>query len=89
MKITEVIPFYPDYHPTPAGWRDKFWQFGVEIHTNEGLIGIGAGGGGVAAVEVVKQAFLKFSSDATHLKSNNCGKRCTGKRWHTVEKVSR
>ena len=46
MKITKVLPFYPNYHPNPGGWRDKFWNFGVEIHTDEGLIGIGAGGGG-------------------------------------------
>lgn len=60
MKITDVLPFYPKYQPTPGGWRKHFWHFGLEIHTDEGLIGIGAGGGGVAAVEVVKHAFPKI-----------------------------
>ncbi len=60
MKITEVLPFYPNYQPAPGGWRDKFWNFGVEIHTDEGLIGIGAGGGGVAAIEIVKHALPKI-----------------------------
>ena len=60
MKITKVLPFYPNYHPNPGGWRDKFWNFGVEIHTDEGLIGIGAGGGGFAAIEIIKYAFPKI-----------------------------
>ncbi len=60
MKITEVYPFYPNYRPPPSGWRRKMWQFGVEIHTDEGLIGIGMGGGGVASVEIVKHAFRKI-----------------------------
>ena len=53
MKITDVRPFYPDYRPPRAAWRRDFWQFGVEIHTDDGLVGIGAGGGGVAGVAVV------------------------------------
>ena len=57
MKITEVKAIYPNYqHPLPA-WRVHLWQIVVRVKTDVGAIGLGFGGGGRAAVEVVNGHF--------------------------------
>jgi L-rhamnonate dehydratase len=55
-RIRTVRAFYPRYARTFSGYQDAFWQFCVEIETADGLRGLGVGGGGLAAVEVVNRA---------------------------------
>ena len=55
MKITEVQSIYPRYRVAPAAWRRHFWQMVVRIDTDIGVSGWGAGGGGIAAVEVINR----------------------------------
>ena len=55
MKITEVRSMYPRYRVAPAAWRRHFWQMVVRIDTDVGVSGWGAGGGGIAAVEVINR----------------------------------
>ena len=55
MKITEVQSMYPRYRVAPAAWRRHFWQMVVRIDTDVGVSGWGAGGGGIAAVEVINR----------------------------------
>ena len=55
MKITEVQSMYPRYRVAPAAWRRHFWQMVVRVDTDVGVSGWGAGGGGIAAVEVINR----------------------------------
>ncbi len=55
MKITEVQSVYPRYRVAPAAWRRHLWQMVVRIDTDVGVSGWGAGGGGIAAVEVINR----------------------------------
>ena len=55
MKITEVQSMYPRYRVAPAAWRRHFWQMVVRVDTDVGISGWGAGGGGIAAVEVINR----------------------------------
>lgn len=63
MKITNVQAIYPNYrYPLPA-WRVHFWQIVVKVETDVGLVGLGWGGGGVAAVEVINRHFRSLLLD--------------------------
>ena len=55
MKIIEVQSMYPRYRVAPAAWRRHFWQMVVRVGTDVGVSGWGAGGGGIAAVEVINR----------------------------------
>ena len=55
MKIIEVQSMYPRYRVAPAAWRRHFWQMVVRVDTDVGVSGWGAGGGGIAAVEVINR----------------------------------
>jgi len=63
MKITEVKAVYPKYQHPLAAWRVHFWQIVVRVETDAGLVGLGCGGGGVAAVEVVNHHFRELLLD--------------------------
>jgi L-alanine-DL-glutamate epimerase-like enolase superfamily enzyme len=60
MKITEVKAVYPQYQHPLADWRVHLWQIVVRIETDVGQIGLGYGGGGRAAVEVVNGHFREL-----------------------------
>ena len=60
MKITEVKAVYPTYKNVAASWRTHFWQIVVRIETDQGITGLGYGGGGVAAVEVINGHFREL-----------------------------
>ena len=57
MKITDIQAIYPNYRHPLADWRVHLWQIIVRVETDVGLIGLGYGGGGKAAVEVVNGHF--------------------------------
>jgi L-rhamnonate dehydratase len=63
MKVTEVKAVYPKYQHSLAAWRVHFWQIVVRVETDAGLVGLGYGGGGVAAVEVVNRHFRELLLD--------------------------
>ncbi len=56
MRITRIEGFYRDNENARKAWQRKFWQFGVEVHTDAGLTGLGVGGAGMAGLEVVRHA---------------------------------
>lgn len=60
MKITDVRAVYPNYKNVVPSWRTHFWQIVVRIETDQGIVGFGYGGGGVAAVEVVNRHFREL-----------------------------
>ena len=60
LKITDVRAVYPRYRHVGASWRTHLWQIVVRIETDAGVTGLGYGGGGVAAVEVVNRHFRKL-----------------------------
>jgi len=63
MKITEVKAVYPNYKNVVPSWRTHFWQIVVRIETDQGVVGVGYGGGGVAGVEVVNKHFRELLLD--------------------------
>ena len=60
MKITNVKAVYPNYKHVAPSWRTHFWQIVVRVETDAGAVGLGYGGGGVAAVEVVNRHFREL-----------------------------
>ena len=61
MKITDVKAVYPNWRQLPAGaWQSHFWQIVVEVRTDAGVAGLGYGGGGRPAVEVVNSHFREL-----------------------------
>ena len=60
MKITNVKAVYPRYKHVAPSWRTHFWQIVVRVETDAGAVGLGYGGGGVAAVEVVNRHFREL-----------------------------
>ena len=63
MKITEVKAVYPNYKNVVPSWRTHFWQIVERIETDQGVVGVGYGGGGVAGVEVVNKHFRELLLD--------------------------
>jgi L-rhamnonate dehydratase len=53
MKITHVRATIPRGTNEPPDWRTAMAQIAVTVETDEGLIGLGVGGGGAAGVHVV------------------------------------
>ena len=72
MKITEVKAVYPNYKNVAASWRTHFWQIVVRIETDQGITGLGYGGGGVAAVEVINGHFreLLLGTEINNIQEN-------------------
>jgi L-rhamnonate dehydratase len=60
MKITDVKAVYPNYRHVAPSWRTHFWQIVVRVETDIGVTGLGYGGGGMAAVEVVNRHFREL-----------------------------
>lgn len=60
MKISAVKAVYPRYRHLAPSWRTHLWQIAVRVETDVGTIGLGCGGGGVAAVEVVNRHFREL-----------------------------
>jgi L-rhamnonate dehydratase len=54
MKITRLHAFQPDTPGSPADWRTQLGQIVVQVETDEGLSGLGVGGGGAAGVHLVR-----------------------------------
>lgn len=57
MKITEVKAVYPKYKKIPVSWRTNFWQIVVRIKSDNGHVGLGYGGGGIASEAIVNSHF--------------------------------
>ncbi len=55
MKITSLKAAYPRYRHVPPSWRTHMWQIVVRVETDVGIVGLGSGGGGVPAVEIVNR----------------------------------
>ena len=53
MKITDVRARYPIFDPPGWNWRRHLGPVCVEVHTDEGIRGVGLGAGGLAALPVV------------------------------------
>lgn len=53
MKITDVRAVQPPTPGSPNDWRTQLGQIVVEVETDEGVRGIGVGGGGLAGIHVV------------------------------------
>src|SRR5438876_11989044 len=53
MQITDVVASQPAC-PSPPDWRTSMGQILVTIPTDDGPVGFGVGGGGLAGVHVVR-----------------------------------
>jgi L-rhamnonate dehydratase len=72
MKIVEIRAVQPPTPGSPADWRTQLGQIVVEVVTDQGVNGIGVGGGGVAGVHVVHTVLRDLllgrdPSDVEHL----------------------
>lgn len=67
MRITDIRATQPPTPGAPADWRTQLGQIVVEVETDDGLIGIGVGGGGAAGIHVVHTVLrdLLVGRDAT------------------------
>lgn len=54
MKITEVRAVIPRGTDEPRDWRTAMAQIAVTVETDDGLTGLGVGGGGPAGVHVIE-----------------------------------
>ncbi len=54
MKIIDVRACQPATPDSPPDWRTSLGQILVAVETDQGMIGYGVGGGGLAAVHVVR-----------------------------------
>ncbi|MEQ8791219.1 MAG: mandelate racemase/muconate lactonizing enzyme family protein [Pirellulaceae bacterium] len=71
MKITEIRAVQPPTPGAPQDWRTQLGQIVVEVRTDEGLAGIGVGGGGKAGIHVVETVLrdLLLGRDAEDVES--------------------
>lgn len=60
MQITHVQALYPEFIPTPSGWRTHLWQIAVRVETDQGIAGWGYGGGGEAALPIINGHFREL-----------------------------
>ncbi|HRX80885.1 MAG TPA: mandelate racemase/muconate lactonizing enzyme family protein [Pirellulaceae bacterium] len=67
MRIREIRATQPPTPGSPPDWRTQLGQIVVEIETDDGLVGIGVGGGGAAGIHVVQTVLrdLLLGRDAT------------------------
>ncbi|MDP7019031.1 MAG: mandelate racemase/muconate lactonizing enzyme family protein [Pirellulaceae bacterium] len=54
MKISNLRATQPDTPGSPADWRTQLGQIVVEVTTDDGIAGIGVGGGGAAGVHIIQ-----------------------------------
>ncbi len=57
--ITDVRAVQPDLERAPPDWRLWFGQVAIRMDTDDGLVGYGVSGGGVAATTAVNALFRK------------------------------
>ncbi len=55
MKITAVNAIYPRCRAPLGAWRPHLWQIAVRIESDAGVVGLGCGGGGEAAVTIIQR----------------------------------
>ena len=54
MKILKISAWQPDCVGSPPDWRTKLGQIVVEIELEDGISGLGVGGGGQAGIHVIE-----------------------------------
>jgi L-rhamnonate dehydratase len=54
MHITRIEAAQPQTPGSPADWRTQLGQIIVRVHTDDGMHGIGVGGGGLAGIHIVE-----------------------------------
>ena len=54
MKILKLSAWQPDCVDSPPDWRTKLGQIVVEIELEDGISGLGVGGGGQAGIHVIE-----------------------------------
>lgn len=54
MRIKSIRATQPPTPGSPADWRTQLGQIVVEVQTDDGLTGIGVGGGGAASIHVIQ-----------------------------------
>ena len=74
MNITSLKAVYPRYRHVPPSWRTHLWQIVVCVETDAGVVGLGSGGGGVAAVEVVNRHMAELVVGSTVDSSDDIAK---------------
>ncbi|MDP7254009.1 MAG: mandelate racemase/muconate lactonizing enzyme family protein [Planctomycetota bacterium] len=69
MKITSLKATQPETPEAPQDWRTWFGQIAVTVKTDEGLTGIGIGGGGVSGIHVIETELraLLLGRDPFHI----------------------
>ena len=65
MKITNLESIYPKYKYLAPSWRTNLWQIVVRVETDLGFFGLGCGGGGNSAVEIVNSHFRELLTGRT------------------------
>lgn len=71
MRIRELRASQPATPGSPPDWRTQLGLIAVEVHTDEGLSGLGIGAGGLAGIHVVKTVLsdLLVGRDAADVES--------------------
>ena len=54
MRITDIRAAQPTTPGAPDDWRTQLGQIVVEVQTDQGLSGLGVGGGGAAGIHVIE-----------------------------------
>ena len=69
MQITEIRATQPPTPGSPKDWRTQLGQIVVEVVTDEGLSGIGVGGGGASGIHIIQTVLsdLLVGCDATNV----------------------
>lgn len=60
MNIRDVRAYHPHSPDAPPDWRTSLGQILVAIETTDGLVGFGVGGGGPAAIHVIRAVFREM-----------------------------
>lgn len=71
MKIVELRAVQPPTPGAPQDWRTQLGQIVVEVRTDDGLCGVGVGGGGAAGIHVIETVLreLLIGQDATDVEA--------------------
>ena len=71
MKITQLRAVQPATPGSPPDWRTQLGQIVVEVTTDEGVTGIGVGGGGLAGIHIIETVLrdLLIGQDPTDVEA--------------------
>jgi len=71
MKITQLRAVQPSTPGSPPDWRTQLGQIVVEVTTDEGVTGIGVGGGGLAGIHIIETVLrdLLLGQDPTDVEA--------------------